>query len=394
MINHVVIRYFILGLLLLNLSTTFAESRDRKERKPLPSYTDLLLANTVADFIELGESPTVDGVVLRAKEKLKNLDDYAERVALKPRDKTKPYLTGGQLVKLKERNLRMNAELDQMRAKARRNNRTTGIKRAFRFVTSALHVPIKIAGKVRSGLERLIPNEIKPIFRVLAGKYMLNKYNTFLKAFVAKHSTPKLIRALDIWKTALVVKENPQIVSKILQGRIDELGRNEIGKLISDVTQKGLAKLPDNAIGQVLGNILVMKASELNKRFGDILTREGGIIYNRAFKEKITKMAARVVALTPGENVQKQFEKAGVELQEYILKRGVGLGQEEDKDQKPESEKIIAAFEASPMSGMEPLTVTFDASDSEGPIVKYSWWFGDQEKEVEGKKATHTFDAS
>lgn len=55
-----------------------------------------------------------------------------------------------------------------------------------------------------------------------------------------------------------------------------------------------------------------------------------------------------------------------------------------------------ASFSANPMSGEAPLSVSFDASnsnDSDGDIVSYEWSFGD-ENNASGKRVNHTFNSS
>ena len=54
----------------------------------------------------------------------------------------------------------------------------------------------------------------------------------------------------------------------------------------------------------------------------------------------------------------------------------------------------VASFEASPLQGLPPLTVNFDASksyDPDGKIVSYKWDFGDDSTPGSGVKISHTY---
>ncbi len=52
---------------------------------------------------------------------------------------------------------------------------------------------------------------------------------------------------------------------------------------------------------------------------------------------------------------------------------------------------LLADFELEPDNGMAPLSVKFDASDSEGKIKEYKWDFGDKTAKGSGKTTSHTY---
>jgi len=345
------------------------------------------MINSIKTLLETGEQPTPNRVANLSKEKIDSWNYYFEQAYMKG------YLKNPKnLMRQKEKSIRMMQEIDKRAAEARRQNRPSAVKKLFRFLSSPLRGPIKIAGKIRAAIEKILPEEVRPIFRVLAGKYMLGKYRTLARSLVAKHATPQLMKALDIWRTVLVVQKNPEIVSKLLRMRLKELGKGEIGKIIARVTEGALGRLPDNAYGDLMRQLLVMQATELNRNLQKSWDKEADRPFDKNDKKlekKITDLTKRVARVFPDKRLKKELDDAANEFDQYIFNTVAGTGGGDKKKKKVYT--IKAAFEAAPTSGVEPLTVEFDASASEGPISKYEWDFADGSKDEEGKKVTHTF---
>ena len=373
----------LLALLVLVPVRAFGEE---KAKKKVPTLTDQVMLNSIKSLLELGEEPSPQRVVEISKSKIENWNYYFERAALHG------HLDGSGLVHQKTKALKMIEEIDRRGAEARRQNRPSAAKRVFRFITSPLKGPVKLAGKIREGIERVLPPFARPLFRVWAGQYTLKKYQTLLKALAAKHAAPQLLKALDIWKTVLIVQENPELVSKLLQGRLKELGGDELGKIIARVTERALGKLPGDQYGELMKQLLVFQAEELKKRLKKSWDESVDFEFDKNDKKlekKIADLSERIVRVFPDKRLKKELDDASADFDKYIYNTVSGTGSGSGTRKK--EYKITAVFTAQPSSGTEPLTVSFDASQSTGPIEKYVWDFGDGKDDKYGKKIQNTF---
>ena len=381
---HICIITFLAILLILPDSTLC----DDKAKKKVPTLTDQVMLNSIKSLLELGEEPSPGRVIEISKSKIENWNYYFERAALHG------HLDGQGLVHQKTKSLKMMQEIDRRAAEARRQNRPSAAKRVFRFITSPIRGPVKLAGKIREGIERVLPPFARPIFRVWAGQYTLKKYRSLLKALAAKHSTPQLLKAMDIWKSVLIVQENPELVSKLLQGRLKELGGDEIGKIIARVTERALGRLPGDKYGDLMKQLLVFQAEELKKRFKKSLDNQIDYEFDKNDKKlekKIADLSERIVKVFPDKRLKKELDNAAADFDKYIYNMVSGAGTASGGRKK--EYKMTAAFAAEPISGTEPLTVKFDASESSGPIDKYVWDFGDGKPDKYGVKTENTFSA-
>jgi hypothetical protein len=160
------------SLTVLSSDTALSKTEDKQKKKP-PTLTDQVMINSIKSLLETGEQPTPNRVANLAKEKIESWNYYFEQAYVKG------YLKNPQnLMRQKEKSIRMMQDIDKRAAEARRQNRPSAVQRIVRFLSSPLRGPIKITGKIREAIEKILPEQVRPIFRVLAGKYMLDKYKT------------------------------------------------------------------------------------------------------------------------------------------------------------------------------------------------------------------------
>ena len=165
----------------------------------------------------------------------------------------------------------------------------------------------------------------------------------------------------------------------------DNDGKKGTTSVVAVVNEQGLtppvAKIDtDPSPAQGLAPLIItFDASKSNDPDGDIIS------YSWDFGDKSKEV------LTTAPTISHKFEKVGIWPVTLTITDNDGLTETADIKIAVTNSTPTAVIIPSKVSGIAPVVINFDASDSSGDITNYSWNFGDGKKDS-GMNIKHTFE--
>lgn len=355
--------------------TPEAQSAQR-QRKPA-NLTDATIFSATSMLIQAGVRPTPQAVTTTARGLLEN-QQRSLRTAVD--SKQIP------IQKYHHQNKQVVAALSAVDARAQelvRRKRPTVIQRLGQIA----ELPFKVTGEIRRFVERPLPDELKPLARILVGQYVGRQFDTLTRHLIEKFGSGRdVARFVNAWNRIAPYKDNPELIGNQLKERLQELTRGELGKVFDRLLQSGLRKIGDNpAAREVFVSQLQMARQAVEKGAGDKIDK-----LIEQHKEELEKLSKDLTRPMPNKELRRRLAQIPKNLRRWMVQT-IAEPPILDEPTTQEAVPLKAVFVASPDEGSPPLKVAFYAGASLGDVSSCAWRFGDQTS-AGGESASHVYE--